>query len=78
MCHLMCRLGDLMEIRSHLGTSTTMPDQMSHFGIHLQFMEIRSHFFTWTALTDEMSHCAADWYMPAMVPEMVPAMVPEI
>ena len=36
MCHLrelqvtsMCHLRDLMEIRSHLGTSTAMKDQMS-------------------------------------------------
>ena len=78
MCHLMCQLRDLMDIRSHLGTSTAMTNKISQFGIHLQFIEIRSHFFTWTALTDKMSHLLADWYMPAMVPEMVPAIVPEI
>ena len=85
MCHLrelqvtsMCHLRDLMEIRSHLGTSTATTNKMSQFGIRLQFMEIRSHFFTWTAVTDQMSQLSADWYMVAMVPEMVPAMVPEI
>ena len=38
MCHLrelqvtsMCHLRDLMEIRSHLGTSTAMTNQMSQF-----------------------------------------------
>ena len=85
MCYLrelqvtsMCHLRDLMEIRSHLGTSTAMTDKMSQFGIHLQFMEIRFHVFTWTAMTNKASQCSADWYMVAMVPEMVPAMVPEI